>query len=406
MQMPVNLLMPTVFALTGPIFAIFIFYGTMSIFPEEKSSRHFLVYVISLVLGNSILVGIWEHNAFLPSILGFSLIVFGAIEGTRGFEIFFKTPPSRWPRIIGANAVVATMLLHAVGANWFIIFGLCGGTLVLLYSLMLVEMFRGRVLQYRFSDLLVIAGLGLVICSHMVRMMSSLHDAEYIRPALGKPFAVILVSFVLPMMGSIIAAAGLVLVHFNRLIDQASFVATHDELSGLLNRRALDLNGELELVRAQRMGRPLIVAFLDVDFFKRINDLYSHAKGDFVIQEISALLKQNCRSIDVIGRYGGEEFCIIFSGEALLDINALGKKLVDAVRAHDFGLPQQVTASVGLSVYWPGESTGDWQTLISQADAALYGAKGNGRDQYRIHTPQRATTGWSSQSGLVLPTLV
>jgi diguanylate cyclase (GGDEF)-like protein len=389
-----EVLVPTYFSLTGPIFAFLIFYGTMAIFPDDKASRHFLRFVVAAVIGYGLFVGAYVNSLngtpLIASAIGFSLLVYGYMEAWRGCRAYFAMPPSAWPWVMVCCAIGEHMLLLLTDSSWFLSFGLMAGMAGLMYTLALAELILRRVLHARFSDLLLAMTLASLILSNFTRMGSALNDKQFIGPALGMPFAALAVNFILPMIASICVGAALILMHFNRLIDQITFIATHDGLTGLLNRRAAVESGEREVALARRERRALMVAFIDVDHFKKINDTYSHDQGDAVLRQMAQLLGQLCRKIDRVSRYGGEEFCVMFSSEKTPDPQAVGRKLVDGVRSHDFGLPTKVTVSVGIAIRAPDELQCDWHLLVDRADTLLYEAKEGGRDQFRIYAAPQA----------------
>lgn len=154
-----------------------------------------------------------------------------------------------------------------------------------------------------------------------------------------------------------------------------------DGLTGLLNHSHLKDQLENEIVRAQRQGRPLAYAMIDVDHFKQVNDTWGHAMGDRVLRGLAQLLRQRLRRTDVAGRYGGEEFGLI-----LTDVDAaVALSLLDDIRG-DFGELRlagdegdvSITFSAGIAEF-PRHGTAD--SLIAAADAALYVAKKAGRNR-------------------------
>ncbi|MBS1120579.1 MAG: Diguanylate cyclase/phosphodiesterase domain 1 [Deltaproteobacteria bacterium] len=162
-----------------------------------------------------------------------------------------------------------------------------------------------------------------------------------------------------------------------RLRDQAN----HDDLTGLFNRRHLEevLRGELE--RARRYGRPLAVALLDVDHFKRVNDGHGHLVGDQVLRELAKRCGAALRTTDVLGRYGGEEFIVVFpetdSGAASVVAERMRRAVAEPpMQVGELAL--ELTASIGIAALRPGE---ELVALLGRADAALYAAKQAGRDR-------------------------
>jgi diguanylate cyclase (GGDEF)-like protein len=169
----------------------------------------------------------------------------------------------------------------------------------------------------------------------------------------------------------------------NRLITGLLDMANTDELTGVANRRRLFEALELEMQRARRSRRPLTVAMLDLDHFKRYNDTFGHAAGDELLHRFSMRMARRVRAQDLVARYGGEEFCLILP-ETEPD-GAL--QLVDALRAAGAGedhLGRRVTFSAGLAT-WNGSET--VEELVFRADASLYRAKAAGRDRVAAAPP-------------------
>ena len=175
--------------------------------------------------------------------------------------------------------------------------------------------------------------------------------------------------------------------------------ATTDELTGLLNRVTIAGTLFTEAERSVRYRRPLAVIFADIDRFKAINDTHGHGAGDIVLRGVAEALKRHLRATDVVGRYGGEEFMIVLPETSVDDAAALANKLrldVAAMRHRiDDGQEVSVTASFGVT-----GGVGDRlrvDTLVREADAAMYAAKALGRDQvYAYAEPDDDTTVVSS----------
>lgn len=174
-----------------------------------------------------------------------------------------------------------------------------------------------------------------------------------------------------------------------QLREQAAMLerqATEDPLTQLGNRRYFDAHLEHELVRSARFDRPLSVALLDVDYFKQVNDRFTHQVGDRVLKHLAMLLRSGVRETDFVARYGGEEFALLFPETDLEAAGQLTERLRATIQDHDwsdFGLNLSVTISVGLV---SGDGHSSFSRLMASADAMLYLAKHRGRNQVRAIT--------------------
>ena len=157
-------------------------------------------------------------------------------------------------------------------------------------------------------------------------------------------------------------------------------LATRDALTGCLNRRAFFEYFEMQWSASERYGSALSCIMLDIDHFKSINDAHGHAKGDEVLTKVGKTLRQVARESDAVGRYGGEEFCMLATNtelEAAAVFAERCRKAVAAIRLEGI----QITVSIGVSSRSLGaEST---QELLDESDKALYAAKHGGRNQVR-----------------------
>ncbi len=161
------------------------------------------------------------------------------------------------------------------------------------------------------------------------------------------------------------------------------FQATHDTLTGLWNRGAiLDLLNH-EIARSRRDGRGLGLALIDLDHFKKINDTYGHQAGDDVLRRAAEQMKQAVRPYDEIGRYGGEEFLLMVPNNGRDGALAIAERIrerIEAIRLTDVGCAARPTVSIGLTLL-PAKTDLSIDTLIAQADQALYDAKAAGRNR-------------------------
>jgi diguanylate cyclase (GGDEF)-like protein len=156
--------------------------------------------------------------------------------------------------------------------------------------------------------------------------------------------------------------------------------ATHDGLTGLLNRNSILERLDQELARAARAAEPVSLLMVDLDRFKSINDAHGHLAGDAVLRETARLLQAASRTYDAIGRYGGEEFLVVLPGCGTADAERQAERLREAIASGSFpfeGGALQVTASFGLTC----TDTTPARHLVRIADEALYEAKAAGRNR-------------------------
>jgi len=167
--------------------------------------------------------------------------------------------------------------------------------------------------------------------------------------------------------------------------EELTFLATHDTLTGLLTRGALDDVMKLEISRAMRNLERLAVFYLDLDRFKEVNDTHGHAAGDLILKEVGTRLREALRASDTIARLGGDEFVALLPGiDSPRDAEIAADKVLQAMRDAfpladngSFGL----SASIGIALYPDDGESGTH--LLQRADAAMYAAKTEGRDSWR-----------------------
>ena len=158
------------------------------------------------------------------------------------------------------------------------------------------------------------------------------------------------------------------------LEDRLRRESSQDALTGLPNRRALELRLQRALAVAGRFGTPLSLAFCDLDKFKQVNDEFGHAAGDEALRAFAAALQAGLRLVDFAARVGGDEFCVLFEGTPAEQAAAS----LERTRREFAASGNRVTATFGLADWRPGMDAG---ALMAAADAALLRAKALGRDR-------------------------
>lgn len=162
-------------------------------------------------------------------------------------------------------------------------------------------------------------------------------------------------------------------------------LSTRDPLTGIFNRRHIHERLAEVIPEYRRSGRLYSVAVIDLDHFKRVNDSYGHQAGDFVLKEMTAVISSSLRPYDLLGRYGGEEFIVVFPETRRKQAKTVMCRILDTVRSHNFefeGRVIRVTFSVGVcdcGEFDPVDLT--VEDLVKRADQRLYRAKQLGRDR-------------------------
>lgn len=182
-------------------------------------------------------------------------------------------------------------------------------------------------------------------------------------------------------------AAGQTALAINRLllIERIGQMAITDDLTGLLNYRGLQQFGQREVERALRFNRPLAGLMIDLDLFKNINDQHGHPAGNDTLREVARAIRLNVRDIDIVGRYGGEEFLVLLPESNLLEAHLVAERIrqvVSELVVFSGEEKIQVTVSVGVAVVT--RTVPDLAELVARADRAMYRAKGDGRNRVAV----------------------
>lgn len=185
------------------------------------------------------------------------------------------------------------------------------------------------------------------------------------------------------MLLSIFSTEAVQAVEKSQLLDELKAQATQDPLTGLWNKKALMNELRVEMDRSQRHQQPLAVMFIDLDGFKTFNDQHGHLMGDKLLHDFTKILREHCRKIDILGRFGGDEFIVIAPQTDLEGARKLAEKLRSTTCEHEFLSSQidvytHISCSIGIAIQEEGSSIDD---LLVQADQALYTSKNNGRNQ-------------------------
>jgi diguanylate cyclase (GGDEF)-like protein len=182
-----------------------------------------------------------------------------------------------------------------------------------------------------------------------------------------------------------LAAHAAIAIDNTRLFREVQLLALTDPLTGVNNRRQLYELGEREFARARRYGHPLAAVMIDLDSFKKANDTYGHTVGDQILISVTQRIREKIRDIDILGRYGGDEFVILLPVTDMVSACQVAERLRAAISESSYlteGRPVIITASLGVSVL--SAKTPSLDVLIDQADVAVYIAKESGGNRVAI----------------------
>lgn len=312
-------------------------------------------------------------------VVGHFLIFSAFVLFYRGILLFFRSPRTTRPLWI-ACAVALVMLVYfsAVEDRVAIRIVIVSLILFLVRGLIAIELFRQaghRFLVHIFAFLMAAYTL-----FGVTRSLVTLHH--------GPPYDFMQTthfqtpSLVVNLIFICVLGLFFLLMLSSELVAIVEAQSLYDHVSGALNRRGIDQRLALELVRAERNGYQLAVALLDIDHFKQINDTAGHAEGDAALKQVVEVISARLRSYDFFGRYGGDEFLLVFPQTSCEDALRIAERIEQAVRrlrVSRSGLP--ITLSIGLTFAAPCETA---VSMLARADMALYNAKRAGRDCTRV----------------------
>lgn len=214
----------------------------------------------------------------------------------------------------------------------------------------------------------------------VVRTLTSLIEylhKDFITPGLMHSLAIVVYQSLV-----ISTSFSLIWIVSSKLESELAHQASHDALTNIYNRRALDEIANKECSRSTRYKTPLSVIMLDIDHFKKLNDTYGHPTGDKALVDIATLLKDSLRIHDTAARYGGEEFILVLPNTNIDEAELIADKLRIAISEHSFfdkkGNELKITSSFGIASQTTAIQS--WPEIINQADKALYEAKHSGRN--------------------------
>jgi diguanylate cyclase (GGDEF)-like protein len=315
--------------------------------------------------------------------IGSSVIVAGGVVMWWGHRLFFGRsvhPFGQWLILLHFLIVAGVFSFTDDVIYRVISFGVAMITGI---ALVLFEVWRGDGTRLTVARKMVIASYAIIPLSLLVRGVIIYLDGHQVTPLSNANFNVVLL-YLVPLVGAMLGAVGTLLMYFERTIRDKDYLASHDELTNLYNRRAVTEQGIRILLDADRREEPVALLLVDIDHFKAVNDTLGHEAGDRALCAVANALANTCRRTDVIGRHGGEEFCIVCPNTDRRQATILANRLLKAVDDLDAGerLADGYSVSIGLaSMDGAGRDPLDWNVMLQHADQALYEAKAAGRNR-------------------------
>lgn len=304
-----------------------------------------------------------------------------------GLSLYWPDPSLTLPQMVVATFWVMLFVWAAPQAR--------GALLVLYMVVFLFGVFRLNRIEYLGLTALALIGYGLILLNDAYRHADTAQLHLGLLQFLVLAVALTWVSFFGSYVGRLRRALRERNAELARALAENRELASHDDLTGAYNRRHILQVLEQERVRSERTGRPFSVCLLDLDHFKRVNDVHGHLIGDDVLHQFAMHVLTEVRAMDRMGRdgaelesfarYGGEEFLLVLPETATAGAIACAERLRQSVAAARFRTEQGevgVSTSIGIAEYRRGEPI---RELLRRADQALYRAKQGGRN--RVATP-------------------
>lgn len=343
----------------------------------RAAEGHFALFWFFLAAGLMLFVPPWPSGS-APRNLADLFIIVAVMFEHRGLTLHWgrRSPLRRYAVGLAAAAALISASFLLDNGHGLRVAVVCFGCAAIMLTNVALMWQLGRATTPIFVPVAA-GGYGLLATVLLVRGVQALLVGSTTKISIDAPgHANIPLAIVVLFVGGLLNLAHIRLV-LGRVLHTLSQQAKTDELTGALNRRGLLRHLEAAHANALQGEAGYALMMVDVDHFKAINDQHGHAQGDRVLQGVSAGLRAALRSDDLVGRWGGEEFCVLLPHTKLHDAEQLARRVTTRISAPDSGIP--VTVSIGVSEYGPADL--DLQAVIRRADDALYEAKETGRNR-------------------------
>jgi diguanylate cyclase len=355
--------------------------------PNQALRIKRLLYATTAYLVCTLFVNFSIWQGLVPSLdywhvitaaLLLNALFYAAIRGN--WSLALRDPSLTIPQMAVATLVNTYLVYHAHDARGAF---LMGYVLILLFGI-----FRLRARQTLLIGTIAVLSYALIIAYETARGITQNLAAELLQ--------LMVLTFIYPWFAQLGAhlnetrsnlrmsneKLAQTLFELETAMQQIRLQATHDDLTGIFNRRHMINVMIAEGERVKRSGDRFSILILDIDHFKKINDRYGHPTGDRVLVEFALIVQGQLRASDQLGRYGGEEFLVILPETDIDAAQAAAERIRSAVASAAFrDLDVRVTVSIGVACAESGEAH---EEVFSRADRALYRAKARGRDRVEL----------------------
>ena len=370
--------------LMGLVLAAALYLLSKGLPPSVRGVR---VWALGFALqaGGALLVGlrsIYPDVALIP--LGNTLVVVGHISQFVAVKQFLDEPIRRWPLWLLGAVVFLTTLVFTYANNSFparTVIITVGSAIALVATAR--ALFRGAsrdLVAARYTALLLL-GMAAILALRGGYTVASGNTLNTLFA--GDLFQFMYVSAYVIL--SVLSGLAFVLLVAERLRVELERMATLDSLTGIYNRRTFTGLVERELARAARTEAPVGLIVIDLDHFKTVNDRYGHVAGDTVLKSFVATAHAALRKQDLLGRYGGEEFCVVLPGASPAEAVMIAQRLRESVETTPVPMgDRSIRYTISVGVAHSNRAGLDLDSLVRDADEALYRAKGRGRNQVSL----------------------
>jgi diguanylate cyclase (GGDEF)-like protein len=349
------------------------------IYPHLRGAGPVTLAFFAATIANVLLLLSGSIPAFLSVVIAHCLLLCAFVLFYAGVLHFFKSPRRiryAWVLTAIASALIGYLVLshnHALALTYVIAI-----SFFLVRGVIAVEIFRqaaDRVFLKIFAYLM--AGYAIFALNRVFFLL-----VFGVMPNAQQRAVLQTVSVLLSVSFAFLIGLSFLLMLCGDLLTLVKDESERDLLCGVLNRRGIEQKLDAELKRAGRSGHGLSIALVDIDHFKAINDYAGHAAGDTALRDVVSAISGRLRVHDLLGRFGGDEFLVIFPHSSCSDALAVSSRIEQSVQELSIpGAGMPLTISIGITQAAPGEIAGP---LLARADKALYNAKNAGRNCCRV----------------------